>query len=82
MVANKKLNEALNAVFNSKEYNELHRVVMELRDNGGVELHPNTARNIDVLAHVTGWIYDQLQPVKRGKTKTQKIRKALGYLIP
>lgn len=78
MEANKKLNAALNAVFNSEEYNELHRVVMELRDNGGVKLHPDTARNIDVLAHVTG----QLQPVKRGKTKTQKIRKALGYLIP
>ena len=82
MEANKKLNASLDAVFNSAEYNELHHVVIELRDNGGVELHPDTARNIDVLAHVTGWIYDQLQPVKRGKTKTQKIRQALGYLIP
>lgn len=82
MEANKKLNSALNAVFNSAEYNELHRVVMELRDNGEMEIHPDTARNIDVLAHVTGWIHDQLRPVKRGKTKTQKIRSALGYLIP
>lgn len=54
MEANKKLNAALDAVFNSAEYGELHRVVMELRDNGGVKLHPDTARNIDVLAHVTG----------------------------
>lgn len=82
MEANKKLNAALNAVFNSAEYNELHRVVMDLRDNGGIKLHPDTARNIDVLAHFTGWIHDQLRPVKRGKTKTQKIRKALGYLFP
>lgn len=82
MEANKKLNAAMDAVFNSAEWKKMHRVVMELRDNGGVELHPDTERNIDAYAHVTGWIYDQLQPVKRGKTKTQKIRKALGYSIP
>jgi len=82
MEANKKLNTALNAVFNSAEYYELQRVVMELRDNGGIDLRPDTERNIDMLAHLTGWIYDKLKPVKRGKTKTQKIRKALDYLIP
>lgn len=82
MEANKKLNAALDAVFHSAEYNELHRVVMELRDNGRVELHPHTERNADAFAILTGWIYDQLKPVKRGKTKTQKIRKALGYSIP
>lgn len=38
MEANKKLNEAMNAVFNSAEWKELHRVVMKLRDNGGVDL--------------------------------------------
>lgn len=82
MEANKKLNAAMEAVFNSAEWKEMHRVVMELRDNGGVELHPHTERNADTFAHFTGWIYDQLQPVKRGNTKTSKIRKALGYSIP
>ena len=81
MEANKKLKAALNAVFNSAEYKELHRVVMELRDNGGVNLSPDTERNIDTLALVAGWIYDQLQPVKRGRSMTEKIRKALGYIV-
>ena len=79
MEANKKLNEAFEAVFNSAEWREMKRVVMELRDNGGVRMTPTTERNADNFALVTGWSYDQLQPVKRGKTMTEKIRKTLGY---
>lgn len=82
MEANKKLNDAFKAVFNSAEWRNMTRVVMDLRDNGGVNMTLTTERNAEDFALITGWIFDQLQPVKRGKTKTQKIRKALGYLIP
>jgi hypothetical protein len=78
MEANKKLNTALEAVYNSAEWQELQRVVMALRYEG-CEMSATTERNLDHLAITAGWIYDQIKPVKRGKTKVQKIRKILGY---
>lgn len=82
MEANKKLNAAIEVVLNSAEWREMKNIVMELRYNGGVNLSPDTERNIDTLALVAGWIYDQLQPVIRGRSMTEKIRKALGYSYP
>lgn len=86
---NEKLYNALNAVYKCKEMQDLVNLVMELRDSEECvqgsynNIFPNVERAIDDLATRAGWIYDQLDGVpKRGLSRGQKIRKALGYTYP
>lgn len=86
---NERLGNALDAVYYSKEMQELKNLVMELRDSEECvhgsynNIFPHIERNIDSLAETAGWIYDQLDgKPKRGLSKHQKIRKALGYTYP
>jgi hypothetical protein len=86
---NERLYDALNAVYKSKEMQDLVNLVMELRDSeecvqgSCYNIYPHVERAIDDIATRAGWIYDQLQGVpKRGLSKYQKIRKALGYTYP
>lgn len=86
---NKRLEDALNAVYYSKEYKNLINIVIELSEsetcNKGSynNIFPNVERLIDDLATRCGWIYDMLQgKPKRGLSKFQKIRKVLGYTYP
>lgn len=83
---NEKLYNAINAVHNSKEMKDLVNLVIELRDSEDCiqgccnNIYPHVERAIDDLATRAGWIYDQLNGTpKRGMSKNQKIRKALGY---
>lgn len=86
---NERLYDALNAVYKSKEMEDLVNLVMELRDSEECihgscnNIYPHVERAIDDLATRAGWVYDQLDGVpKRGLSKGQKIRKALGYTYP
>lgn len=86
---NERLEKALNAVFQSKEMENLVNLVMELRDSEDCvhgsynNIYPNVERTIDDLAVRAGWIYEALDgKPKRGLSKIQKIRKALGYTYP
>ena len=84
---NERLNNALNALYESEEFKALKDLVIELREtdgNGGYNaIYPHSGRNIDYMVETAGWIYDSLDSKpKRGLTCTQKLRKALGYTYP
>lgn len=85
---NERLGNALDALYHSKEMQELKDLVIELADsedcNGGCyNIFPDVERKIDDIATTAGWIYDRLNgKPKRGMGKLQKIRKALGYTYP
>lgn len=77
-----KLENALNALYSCKEYNELRACVKELADTG--LNNPSIERAIDEVLICRGaHIYDTIngEPT-RGKTLVQKIRKVLGYTYP
>ena len=84
---NERLNNALNALYESEEFNALKDLVIELKDTEGEggynAIFPHIERNIDYMVETVGWIYDSLvgKP-KRGFSCTQRLRKALGYSIP
>lgn len=84
---NERLNNALNALYNSDEFKDLKDLVSELMETDGEggynAIYPHIERNIDYMVETAGWIYDSLggKP-KRGLTRTQKLRKALGYTYP
>lgn len=84
---NERLNNALNALYNSDEFKDLKDLVSELRETDGEggynAIYPHIERNIDYMVETAGWIYDSLGgKSKRGLTRTQKLRKALGYTYP
>ena len=86
---NEKLNGALEALFDTKEYRELITIVNELSESPNCHkgdynnVYSHVLRSIDELAIRTGWIYDKLKgEPKRGKSMIQKIRKVLGYTYP
>lgn len=86
---NERLGKALDALMTSNEMRDLVDLVIELRDSedciqGGYNnIYPHIERSIDDLATRAGWIYDQLDgKPKRGLSRGQKIRKALGYTYP
>lgn len=84
---NVRLNNALNALYESEEFNALKNLVIELKETDGVggynSVYPNVERNIDYMVETAGWIYDSLEGTpKRGLSRRQKLRKALGYAIP
>ena len=86
---NDRLYNALNSLYQTKEFRELKEVVMELSESedcieGSYDnIHPDVERQIDYLAETAGWIYDLLNGTpKRGLSRGQKIRKALGYTYP
>ena len=84
---NERLNNALNALYQSEEFKELKDLVIELKETDGVggynPIFPNVERNIDYMVETAGWIYDSLSGIpKRGLSRSQKLRKALGYTYP
>ena len=84
---NVRLNNALNALYESEEFNALKNLVIELKETDGVggynSVYPNVERNIDYMVETAGWIYDSLEGTpKRGLSRRQKLRKALGYTYP
>jgi hypothetical protein len=84
---NVRLNNALNALYESEEFKALKDLVIELKETDGVggynSIFPNVERNIDYMVETAGWIYDSLSGIpKRGLSRSQKLRKALGYAIP
>ena len=84
---NERLNNALNALYESEEFKALKDLVIELRETDGMggynSIFPNDERNIDYMVETAGWIYDSLEgKPKRGLSRTQKLRKALGYTYP
>lgn len=84
---NERLEQALNNLYTSKEWVDLKNLVIELAetDGGGgyMAIFPHIERSIDDMATTAGWIYDRLEGTpKRGMSRTQKIRKALGYTYP
>lgn len=84
---NKRLNNALNALYESEEFKALKDLVIELKETDGVggynSIYPNVERNIDYMVETAGWIYDSLEGApKRGLSRRQKLRKALGYTNP
>ena len=84
---NERLNNALNALYESEEFKALKDLVIELRETDGMggynSIFPNVERNIDYMVETAGWIYDSLEGTpKRGLSRTQKLRKALGYTYP
>lgn len=84
---NVRLNNALNALYESEEFNALKNLVIELKETDGVggynSIFPNVERNIDYMVETAGWIYDSLEGTpKRGLSRRQKLRKALGYTYP
>ena len=84
---NERLNNALNALYGSEEFKALKDLVIELRDTDGEggynAIFPHIERNIDYMVETAGWIYDSLEgkPI-RGLSRSQKLRKALGYTYP
>lgn len=84
---NVRLDNALNALYESEEFNALKNLVIELKETDGVggynSIFPNVERNIDYMVETAGWIYDSLEGTpKRGLSRRQKLRKALGYTYP
>ena len=84
---NVRLNNALKALYESEEFNALKNLVIELKETDGVggynSVYPNVERNIDYMVETAGWIYDSLEGTpKRGLSRRQKLRKALGYTYP
>ena len=84
---NVRLNNALNALYESEEFNALKNLVIELKETDGVggynSVYPNVERNIDYMVETAGWIYDSLEGTpKRGLSRRQKLHKALGYTYP
>ena len=84
---NERLNNALNALYESEEFKALKNLVIELRETDGKggynAIFPHIERNIDYMVETAGWIYDSLSvKPKRGLSRTQKLRKALGYTYP
>ena len=84
---NERLNKALNALYESEEFKALKDLVIELRETDGAggynAIYPHIERNIDYMVETAGWIYDSLAGVpKRGLSRRQKLRKALGYTYP
>ena len=84
---NKRLKNALVAVYASEEFKALKNLVIELKESDGeggyYAIHPDVEREIDYMAITAGWIQDQLGGLpKRGAGKVEKIRKALGYTYP
>ena len=86
---NERLGKALDALMTSNEMRDLVDLVIELRDSEDCihgdynNIDINVQRSIDALAERAGWIYDALDgKPKRGLSKNQKIRKALGYTYP
>lgn len=84
---NERLNNALNALYESEEFKALKDLVIELRETDGKggynSIFPNVERNIDYMVETAGWIYDSLGGTpKRGLSRRQKLRKALGYTYP
>lgn len=77
-----KLENALNALYACKEYNELRAYVKELANTG--LNNPSIERAIDEVLICRGaYMYDTIngEPT-HGKTLVQKIRKVLGYTYP
>lgn len=84
---NERLNNALNALYESEEFKALKDLVIELRETDGKggynAIFPHIERNIDCMVETAGWIYDSLEgEPKRGLSRRQKLRKALGYTCP
>jgi hypothetical protein len=84
---NVRLNNALIALYESEEFKALKDLVIELKetDGGGGynSVYTNVVRNIDYMVETAGWIYDSLEGTpKRGLSRRQKLRKALGYTNP
>lgn len=86
---NDKLRDALEKLYKSAEWRNVHELVMELSESeentkkGYMNILPDVARVIDHLAQTCGWIYDSINGIpKRGKSITEKIRKVLGYTYP
>jgi hypothetical protein len=84
---NVRLNNALNALYESEEFKALKDLVIELKETDGVggynAIYTNVERNIDYMVETAGWIYDSLNGTpKRGLSRSQKLRKALGYTYP
>lgn len=84
---NERLNNALNALYESEEFKALKDLVIELKETDGeggyCAIFPHIERNIDYMVETAGWIYDSLEgKPKRGLTRSQKLRKALGYTYP
>ncbi len=86
---NQQLEQAISAVLTSKEMKALKTLVFELSlkeeciKGDYNNIYPHVERNIDSFAELTGWIYELLYgKPKRGLSKLQKIRKALGYSYP
>ena len=86
---NKMLQNAVNDLFNSQEIQKLRKLVIDLslsedcHKGSYMNVDPSVERNIDGLAEFCGWIHDTLNgEPKRGLSKKQKIRKALGYTYP
>lgn len=86
---NDKLYNALDSLYQTKEFRELKELVMELSQKEECvkgnynNIYPSIERHIDLMAETAGWIYDTLNGTpKRGLSKCQKIRKALGYTYP
>ena len=68
---------------------DLVNLVMDLQNSNDCihgdynNIDINVERRIDALAERAGWIFDTLNgKPKRGLSKGQKIRKALGYTYP
>ena len=79
------LKEALDNLYQSKEYKALCEVVLDMRKKDIQVDSPTIERMIDDTLICRGaWIYDEvvMKPNKRGKTMLQKIRKVLGYTYP
>ena len=84
---NVRLNNALNALYESEEFKALKDLVIELKETDGEggynSIYTNVERNIDYMVETAGWIYDSLEGTpKRGLSRRQKLRKALGYINP
>lgn len=86
---NDKLRDALEKLYESAEWRNVHELVMELSESeentkkGYLNILPDVERTIDHLAQTCGWIFDSINGIpKRGKSKTEKIRKVLGYTYP
>ena len=86
---NDKLFNALESLYQTKEFRNLKELVIELSQKeecikGSCDnIYPSIERHIDFMAETSGWIYDTLNgKPNRGLSKGQKIRKALGYTYP
>ena len=86
---NDRLYNALDSLYQTKEFRELKELVMELSQKEECvkgdynNIYPSIERNIDLMVETAGWIYDSLEgKPKRGMTRSQKLRKALGYTYP